>query len=111
MKRSALTRKPSEGQSAFLLELKAIRPFIEQRAEGLCEIHLPGVCNGVPFHLHHRRRRNIRKDGLVNHPANLMFCCANCHMLIHKQRGYAKEHGFIIHTSADPTKVPVRHEP
>ena len=69
---------------------------------------IPNVCAGSGnLHRHHRRSRRVRRDGLANDLSNLLLVCQPCHALIHHERTWAKDHGFIISSHADPTKVHV----
>lgn len=107
MKRSPIRRR-SQKQKDFERELDAVTPRLRARAEDMCEVMIPNICSGSGnLHRHHRRSRRIRKDGLANSLENLILCCQPCHALIHHQRSWAKEHGFIISSNADPEKVQV----
>jgi 5-methylcytosine-specific restriction endonuclease McrA len=108
MLRRNLSRKPSQKQRYFEAELKAIRDELWARAEGSCELMIPNVCAGSRnLQIHHRRSRRIRKDGKANILENLLLLCPPCHALVHHERGWARDHGFIISTNADPLKVHV----
>ena len=107
MKRSRLRRMSSK-QASFEQELNAVTPELYARAEGFCELMIPNVCVGDKnLHRHHRRRRNVRKDGKANTLANLLLVCWPCHQLIHHDRKWSREHGFIISSNADPDLVHV----
>lgn len=69
---------------------------------------IPDICAGsYNLHRHHRRSRRIRKDGKVNLLSNLLLVCQPCHTLIHHERSWSKDHGFIISSNADPDLVHV----
>lgn len=107
LRRKAL-RKKSKKQVGFDFDLDEITPDLYERAESSCELMIPNVCAGsVNLHRHHRRSRRVRKDGLANDLSNLLLVCQPCHALIHHQPRWAKDHGFIISSNADPTKVHV----
>lgn len=98
----------SAKQKAFDEELEAVTPELYIRAESSCELMIPNICAGHRnLHRHHRRSRRIRKDGLANHLSNLLLVCWPCHQLIHHERSWSKDHGFIISTNADPREVHV----
>lgn len=108
MKRTPIRRRKSKKQVEFDRELDAITPELRARAEDSCELMIPNICAGsANLHRHHRRSRRIRKDGKANSLANLLYVCQPCHALIHHDRLWAKEHGFIISSNADPEKVQV----
>lgn len=108
MKRSPLRRK-SPKQRSFDLELDAVTPELWRRAENSCELMIPNICIGSEgfLHRHHRRSRRIRKDGKANKLSNLLLVCLPCHTLIHHERAWSKDHGFIISSNADPDEVHV----
>ena len=107
MKRSPIRRK-SKKQVRFDFDLDEITPDLYARAESSCELMIPNVCAGSGnLHRHHRRSRRVRRDGLANDLSNLLLVCQPCHALIHHERTWAKDHGFIISSHADPTKVHV----
>lgn len=110
MKRSGIRRKKSEKQKEFEKELDEITPQLWDRAEGMCELMISNICAGTPHHRHHRRSRRIRKDGLANDMSNLLYLCTACHELVHHDRAWSKEHGFIISTNSNPKLVPVNLE-
>lgn len=107
VKRTPLKRR-SERQQEFDASLAAITPELWRRAEGSCELMIPTICAGkYNLHRHHRRSRRVRKDGKANILSNLLLVCMPCHELIHHERAWARKHGFIISSGADPDKVHV----
>jgi hypothetical protein len=101
-------RRKSSKQRAFEAEIDAVRPELMERAEHQCELMTPMVCvHHANLCVHHRRSRRIRKDGKANSLSNLLVVCLPCHALIHHDRKWARDHGFIISSNADPDLVHV----
>lgn len=101
-------RRRSAKQAEFSEELKAVTPQLYIRSQGTCEAKIPNVCAGpYNLHRHHRRRRNVRKDGKANALSNLLLVCQPCHALIHHKPRWARENGFIVSSNADPDFIPV----
>jgi hypothetical protein len=110
VRRSGLRRR-SDRQRAFDDELWAVTPELYARAEGSCEVMVPGICLGPKsLHRHHRRSRRVRKDGKANALSNLLLVCERCHDLIHRDRAWARDYGFLISSWDDPDRVHVNRK-
>jgi hypothetical protein len=108
VKRTPFKKTRTAKQACFDQELEIVTPELYDRAQGFCEAMIPGTCRGIwNLHRHHRRRRNVSKDGKANSLSNLLLCCGPCHALIHSQRAWSKQFGFIISANADPDLVHV----
>ena len=70
------------------------------------------IHNG-PYSLQHRKARGMggTKDPAINSPANLVTLCGDgvrgCHGLIEANREEAREKGFTVRQTQDPSTVPV----
>ena len=107
-RRTGINKKKTQKQIAFEKELNEVRTEVLGRAEWACELMTPQICTyDGALHLHHRRSRRVRKDGKANNPSNLMVLCPPCHALVHHDRSWSKDHGFIISSFADPDEVHV----
>lgn len=97
MKRSALTRKTriktiSERELERRIELEEVRPLIEARSLGVCEI-----CRwATGVHLHHKLRRS---QGGTNTLDNLLLVCSEDHEFIHSNPEQSYEKGWLIRSS------------
>lgn len=67
---------------------------VEDRAEGMCEALIPGVCNGRAEQLHHRQ---MRSQGGQHTVENLGHICHRCHDHIHKHPAWAYGAGWLVH--------------
>ena len=81
-----------------------IRRLVFTRSGGSCD------CCGVTlrweaWECHHRR---LRSQGGKNEAANLIALCGECHHgRVHGKPKWARDHGFIVPSFADPNVVPV----
>lgn len=92
----------------FDKELDLVTRDLLMRADYCCEAMIPQICRGDRFlERHHRRSRRIRADGKANQLSNLLLVCRNCHELIHREKRWAREYGFVISANADPDLVHV----
>lgn len=98
-----MLRRRSHKVRAYQDDLDAVRPTIERRSQGWCEVRLPG-CAGRAAHVHHRK---LRKQGGDNSPANLLAACQICHHLAHSYPLASYEAGFLVRATSDPDRIPV----
>lgn len=69
----------------------------------MCGEHLP-ACE---WECHHRR---LRSQGGKDEPPNLLALHDCCHARAHRNRAWARRHGYIVHRGDDPAARPVwRH--
>jgi 5-methylcytosine-specific restriction endonuclease McrA len=73
---------------AFSEELNEIRPLVQARANGICE-----VCHFAPLaHIHHKLRRS---QGGGNELSNLLGVCLDCHDFIHRHPEQSYMKGYL----------------
>ena len=103
MKRTPLKRHSAKGLE-YIDELDELRPFLDIRSRGRCEIagHLPCCGRVVP---HHRKRRS---QGGPNTLENLLMVCEWHHTQIHGNPLWSYKHGYLIHREDDITPLEVR---
>lgn len=68
-----------------------------ERATGVCEARLEGVCDGPGCHAHHVLPRSA---GGTNHADNLAWLCSACHAHIHAHPAWAYETGWLRRRTA-----------
>ena len=101
-----MKRKKSSKLVAAELEYHKVRADVLMRARGRCQLQIPGVCTGRAEHTHHRQRRKAD-----NHThANLAAICDRCHDYAHGHPTEAYEMGWLVRSTDDPAKVPVRRK-
>ncbi len=98
-----MLRRRSAKTVGYQAELDAVRPVVEARSQGWCEVRLPG-CTGEAAHIHHRK---LRKHGGGNSADNLLSACLTCHDTLHRNPAASYEAGFLVRSTADPAEVPV----
>ena len=85
-----------------------VRQTILARSEGYCEVMAAG-CTLMATEIHHRRPRGM--GGTVRPETNLasngLAACRTCHLRCEAMRNWARENGFILWQSDDPSVVPV----
>lgn len=81
----------------------ALKHRIHERSAGRCE--MCGHPLGGEGVAHHRR---LRSQGGTDTPANLLLLHDRCHRGIHANPLWARRHGFIVPSWADPDTTPVR---
>lgn len=91
MKRTPL-RSRSPKKTAKDRDYRKVRRWVADRADGLCEAQISGVCTVRGEHAHHILRRS--QCG-TDEPSNLLWCCAFCHDHIHRNVAWAIERGFL----------------
>lgn len=106
MKRSAIRRKPKPQTEAQSL----LRAAVRERSGGRCEIGIDG-CHGQAVHLHHRRtddrHESMTRTLSPSSVARFLDSCSWCHQWVHDHPAIAYEHGWLVHSWADPWHVPV----
>jgi hypothetical protein len=81
-----------------------IRDALERRSRGRCEAQFPG-CTGVATDAHHRK---LRAQGGLNDLETLVHLCQWCHTgVIHRNTGWAYEHGWLVRRHDDPAFIPI----
>lgn len=80
------------------------RQLVRARSGGLCEIRLDGICTGRATDWSHRESKGI---GGKWRAANGLDACRQCHRHITEHPALAYEHGWFVHSYADPAEVPV----
>ncbi len=98
-----MLQRRSKKVLAYQADLDDVRPVVEARSQGWCEVWLPG-CSGRATQVHHRK---LRKQGGDNSPANLLAACQICHQLVHAHPVASYEAGFLVSAYGDPESVPV----
>lgn len=78
------------------------RVRLHARARGRCECCGEPLRNRVNFH-HRKLRSQLGQDD----DANLLAVLPEHHARIHARPAWARAHGFIVSSSADPGDVPV----
>lgn len=90
-----------------LSDMRKARPIVKDRSRGVCEVRIPGVCEGRGTNMHHRQR-----DGVgPSLPFNLIHLCgqgnySGCHGWISTHHDEAVLKGWIVPTWDDPAEVP-----
>jgi hypothetical protein len=84
-------------------ELEAMRPLVEARSGGLCEVRT-SLCQGRAVHVHHRKLRRHDDHSL----SSLLHCCVACHTLIHASVAHSYEQGWLVRSHENPAEIPVR---
>lgn len=68
---------------------------------------------GIGYSVHHRTPRGMggSKDPRLNLPSALLLLCGSgvtgCHGAVESRRDVAREHGYLVWRSLEPTEVPV----
>jgi hypothetical protein len=97
LKRRTRLKAHSERGQSYVDELNELRPLLNARSGGRCEVQANGDHHGwvVP---HHRKRRS---QGGPNTLANLLMACEYHHRIIHMFPDVAYDAGLLIRR-ADP---------
>ena len=104
----------SQKTDDYAAELDTLTPALMERAEGRCELRIPGVCGKgmaafLPLNRHHRKPRG---QGGENSLSNVLILCGSgtcgCHGYVEHNRTEAYEKGWLIRMgNQDPADVPV----
>jgi hypothetical protein len=90
-----------------LSDMRKSRPIVKDRSRGMCEVRIPGVCEGRATNYHHRLPEG---QGGSSEPENLLHLCGDgvrgCHGHIEHNRAQAYEKGWLVHSWEDPAEVP-----
>lgn len=92
------TRKPTGTEFP-----ETVKAAVRRRSGNRCEIR-SSVCADRLDHFHHRKLRRF-KD---NREENCLAACSSCHDYAHLHRVLAELMGWIVRSTMDPAKVPVR---
>lgn len=90
---------------------RLVKQLVDLRDQQSCV--MCGVSLAVAYgSRHHRKRRSQASRTEVHTPANLLLMCGSgssgCHGWVHAHPAWAYEHGFLVHSWADPLTVPVK---
>lgn len=87
----------------------ATKRLVADRADGLCEIAVPGVCVGVGSEFHHRRPRSSggSRDERLGRVTNCLLLCVACHRFVESRRSRAYDAGWLVRGWDDPADCPV----
>ena len=84
-----------------------VKGMIRERAEGTCEVMIPGVCRGMQsLQCHHRKNRS---QGGMGDVVNGLLVCLWCHEWIGKHPQVSYDNGWLVKMNYDPAEVPVTH--
>lgn len=74
------------------------------RADGKCEVMIPGVCTFGVHHIHHRKisGREHTVEGCVH-------ICTSCHTYVHANPAWSYKRGYLVKMNYDPAQVPVQY--
>lgn len=72
----------------------AVVAAVEDRADGMCEALIPGVCTGRAEQLHHRQ---MRSQGGQHTVENGIFLCHACHAWVHAHPKWAYRAELLVH--------------
>lgn len=92
MKRGRL-RKVSAKRRARNEAYAEVREFVAERAGGMCEAQVSGVCRIYGAHAHHRLRRS---QGGADTAENLVWLCHACHDHVHRNPAWAVSVGLLV---------------
>ena len=70
--------KTGRKSKADRVALAQTKPLVADRAEGVCEFAIPGVCRVRPEHYHHRVTGHANHDVLA-----VVYICSACHRYVH----------------------------
>lgn len=80
-----------------------VKAAVRRRSGNRCEMQ-SSVCTGRAVHFHHRKLRRFGD----NREVNCLHACTACHDFAHLHRVLAELMGWIVRSTQDPAKVPVR---
>lgn len=87
---------------------RLMRGKLNERADRLCEIRIPGICLGFANNAHHRLNRS---QGGRNILSNLLLACGSgttgCHGFITSNPAEARRKGWTTWSGDVPRDVPV----
>lgn len=85
-----------------------VRARVMARSGGFCEVRRDG-CWDEGSQLHHRRPRGMggSRSKVTGGAANALNLCIQCHDHVERNRLEARDNGWIVRQSADPSQVPV----
>lgn len=93
MKRTPLKRTPMKRTHKRLTaDEKRAYADATERANGRCEIQVPGICNGRAEHRHHVKLRSRLGKTIA---ANIKVCCNDCHTFVHHNPEWATDRAFM----------------
>lgn len=78
-----------------------IRSAVRLRSRGRCEAQVK--CAGERAVLFHHRKR----AGRVDSESNLAHLCLACHLWVHDNPAKSYVLGLLVHSWADPEKIPM----
>lgn len=78
---------------------KLTREAVYRRADGQCEICIPGVCEFSGGQVHELRTR--ARGGSITDPDNTRLSCAQCHAWVHEHPIEAAARGLLISASSN----------
>lgn len=105
LKRTRIKPRKSKAKADYDAELDRLTPALYARANGLCELRIPGVCKGgrVQMARHHRQ---MKSQGGPNTMANVRVICElGCHRWVHRhvERSYLM--GWLVKSHDDPELI------
>lgn len=88
------------------------RRIVSERSGGVCELKLPGICQGRATNYQHRKRKSHCSRAERWSPANALHVCGSgttgCHGYIHANPAEAHYEGWEVKSWDTPETVPVR---
>lgn len=89
----------------------ASRSVVHERDQGRCCMCGTYIADGNGA-VHHRTPKGMGGSALLESPANLVTLCGRgnadlCHGKVHGNPQWARNHGWTVSRSLDPTEVPV----
>lgn len=85
-------RRTSAKKAASDRLMDAVRDVVKDRADGMCEAHIEGVCVGHGRHAHHIK---LRSQGGEHTAENLKWLCPECHSWAHSNPKEAAARGLM----------------
>lgn len=84
------------------------RVALRERAQHMCEVRIPGICQSHGTNAHHRKNAS---QGGTDELSNLLLCCGSgttgCHGWITEHPGESKRRGWSVWRSNEPSLTPV----
>lgn len=95
-------------------DMAKARPIVRARSGGVCELRIPGVCEGRATNMHHRLEES---QGGPSDPYNLIDVCgfgnaSGCHGWVHQHPESTEDEpgsyelGWLVRMGQDPRDVP-----
>lgn len=114
--RTPMVTKTSERKKADHAAMAKARPGVRRRSRGMCELRIPGVCEGRSTNAHHRLEES---QGGPSTEENLIDVCgfgntSGCHGWVHTQQHHLNEEGdddgsyargWLLHAGDDPAAI------